>query len=191
MKKAGFLKQLRRAMRNYPSDTVSKTLDYYDEIISDRIEEGLSEEQAVAAMESIDKIISAIPENSAKQSAKQHKGRKTALLILGFPIWFPLLIAGCAVLLALFAVMLALIISLSAVMLAIAVSSAATLLTGIWMLINGNAAQALTLIGGALCAGGLCCISARPFALLERTLSGSFSSMFRQLRKQIHQKRGI
>ena len=190
MKKARFLKQLRRAMRNYPSDTVSRTLDYYDEMINDRIEEGLSEEQAVSAMESIDKIVSAIPDDTAGQSAKQRKGRQTALLILGFPIWFPLLIAGFAVMLALFAVILALILSLAAVMLALAVSSAATLMAGILTLINGNAAQGLILIGGALCAGGLFCVSVRPFALLERTLSGSFSGMFRQLRKQFHQKRG-
>lgn len=43
-----FLHQLRIRLAQLPEDEVQKRLDYYAEIIDDMIEDGISEEEAVA-----------------------------------------------------------------------------------------------------------------------------------------------
>lgn len=48
MKKEQFIKNLRYSLRKLKKDEREKYLAYYEEIISDMIENGVSEEEAVA-----------------------------------------------------------------------------------------------------------------------------------------------
>ena len=65
MTKQEFLKALWTKLSELPKDDVEQSLDYYAEMIEDRIESGLSEEEAVAAVGTVDeaaaKIISEVP----------------------------------------------------------------------------------------------------------------------------------
>ena len=50
MRKQEFLVQLRKGLSGLPQDEIEERLTFYEEMLDDRIEEGLSEEQAVLAV---------------------------------------------------------------------------------------------------------------------------------------------
>lgn len=56
MLKKGFLKKLGKALDTLPADERRKTLDYYSELIDDRVEAGAAEEDAVSAMGDVNAI---------------------------------------------------------------------------------------------------------------------------------------
>ena len=173
MNRAKFLRSLKRALRAYPRDSVQKTLDYYDEMISDRMEDGLSEAQAIAALGSIEDIVQSLPQTEGtepKPASQRKRGWNTALLVLGFPLWLPLLIAFFAVLLAGVVVLLAAMPCLFVAVLALAAAVLWAGAAGLYQLFNLNWAQALCLFGGALSCAGLSCLLYTPVMRLERAL---------------------
>lgn len=60
MTKSEFLHRLREGLSGLPQSDVDERLMFYSEMIEDRIEEGMSEEEAVAGIGNIDDIISEI-----------------------------------------------------------------------------------------------------------------------------------
>ena len=171
MNRAKFLRSLERALRAYPRDSVQKTLDYYDEMISDRMEDGLSEEQAVNALGSIEDIVHSLPQAETPVPAgRRRKGWSTALIVLGFPLWLPLLIAFFALLLSGLIVLLAAIVCLFALELALAAAAVWAAAAGLYQLLKLNWAQALCLFGGALSCAGLSCLLFAPVMRSARAL---------------------
>ena len=161
MKKQEFLKKLRIKLSGLPSDEIEGRLEFYSEMIDDRIEEGVSEELAVGDIGDINdiaaQILSEIPLRKIvrEKFRKQRKLEtwKTVLLIMGFPVWLPLLISAVAVVFSIFVSLCAVVISLWAVDL----SLAACLIGGIGgfviSLFTGEVASgALVLAAGMICA---------------------------------------
>ena len=106
MTKLDFILTLNEKLSDLPKKEVKERLSFYIEMIEDRIEDGISEEEAVAEVGDIDKIVKAIKEeySHSKKSAPQKapkrrlKGIEVVLLILGSPIWLSLIIgAFCTV----------------------------------------------------------------------------------------------
>ena len=128
MTKNEFLSELRRLIDQLPPQDVQKSLDFYAEIIDDRIESGMSEEEAVAAMAPFDEITEQILMDIPLPRLVKAKLRPSralrvweiVLLILGSPLWFPLLISAFAVVFSVYAVFWSVILSLYAVDLAFA-----------------------------------------------------------------------
>ena len=60
MSKQEFLVQLRKGLSGLPQDDIEERLTFYSEMIDDRMEEGLSEEDAVYEIGDIDELISQI-----------------------------------------------------------------------------------------------------------------------------------
>ena len=110
MNKQAFLAQLRKELSHIPPAEREEQILFYSEMIDDRMEEGLSEEQAVAQIGRVEDIAAQIAAERAgdkaphpeKKSARRRVGGETALLIAGFPLWLPLLLAAFAVALALY-----------------------------------------------------------------------------------------
>ena len=102
MKKQEFLDKLEKKISGLPKDDIKERLEFYSEMIDDRMEEGLSEEDAVAQIGLVDDVVSDIARETplfklVKEKAKpkrKMRGWEILLLILGFPLWFPLLITG-------------------------------------------------------------------------------------------------
>ena len=123
MTKLQFLFSLRDKLSTLPQDDVEERLRFYSEMIEDRMEEGLSEEEAVSAVGTVDEISAQIlaelpPVKLTK--GKEPQNRKTTtreipLVLLGSPIWLSLLIAAFAIILSLYISLWALIISLWAI----------------------------------------------------------------------------
>ena len=112
MNKYEFLEQLKKQLKTRPNRDVNERINFYEEMIDDRIEEGLTEEEAVLAVGTVEEIALQITEEI--QAAKTEKITPTkrklraweiALLILGAPLWGSLLIIAFAVGFILYAVL--------------------------------------------------------------------------------------
>ena len=128
MNKSDFLSSLSEKLSTLPQNELQKSLDYYSEIIEDRIEEGMSEDEAVAALGDMNIIAKNIlletplPTLIKAKIKPRHtlKFWEIILIILGFPVWFPLIIAFFAIVFSLYIAVWSVIISLWAAVLSIA-----------------------------------------------------------------------
>ena len=87
MNKQEFLCKLREALIGFPKQDVEDRLAFYSEMIDDRIEEGLTEEEAVFAIGSVDEveaqIVAEIPlVKIAKEKIKPKRRLKTWEMLL-------------------------------------------------------------------------------------------------------------
>lgn len=158
MGKKEFLDRLRNGLSGLPREDTEERLTFYSEMIDDRMEEGLSEEAAVAAVGAADEIAAQIIADSpmAKvQSKRQMKAWEIVLLALGAPIWFSLLIAAFSVLLAVVASLGAVIVSLWAVFGALVACSFGFVIAGIIFALGGNGLPGIAIIGAAFVCTGL------------------------------------
>ena len=175
MTKEQFLSELQNRLSFLPSSEVAPFISYYREMIEDRMEEGMSETDAVAGLGDIGRIVeviqyempvtslvvSSVREKTSEAKAKAEsrwpawgKGLVIALLIIGSPIWVSLLVAGLGLLVGLLAAKLAIIVAVAAVVLAMAVGSVAALVIGCANLFSQPAAG-IALIGAGLLGVGL------------------------------------
>lgn len=105
MNKTEFLDALRHALGKLPSYEVEQSIAFYAEMIDDRIEDGMSEQEAVAALGSVHAIAAQIVAETPpipKAIAKANTGSRTlniVLLAILSPIWVTLALAfACMVL---------------------------------------------------------------------------------------------
>lgn len=161
MRKQEFLQELRDGLTGLPKNDLEKRIAFYAEMIDDRVEEGLSEEEAVAAVGTVSDIILQVAEDYPEQmklSIKPKRKMSTTalvLLILGSPIWASLLIAAFAVVFSLIAALWAVIVSLWAVFGSLVACAPTIFLFSIGMLIGGNIFGGLAVMGGSIVCGGL------------------------------------
>ena len=116
-----------QGLSSLPQAEIEDRVSFYSEMINDRMEEGLSEEEAVAAIGSvetvIDQIIADVPLLSLIK-AKIKRTRKLSaweivLLAVGSPIWIALIAAAFAVVISVYASIWAGVVSLWATFVAL------------------------------------------------------------------------
>ena len=163
MTKAEFLAELRAAISGLPEADIEKSLDFYSEMIDDRVEDGLPEEEAVAALGSIEEIKTQILKDIPitkiiKEKVKPKRslsGLEITLLIVGFPIWLPLLISVAAVIFSVYVTLWSVIVVLYSVDLVFFAGAIAGVLGAIPILFIGNISAMLLVLGGGLVCAGL------------------------------------
>lgn len=162
MNKQEFITDLRAKLSGLPKQDIEERIDFYIEMIDDRVEEGLTQEDAVSQIGSVDEIaaqiIADIPlAKIAKERIKPKKrlGAWTlVLLILGSPIWLSLAIAAFAIILSLYVVLWSVIISLWAVFASLVGCALGGVLSGIGFAVLGHVLTGIAMISaGAVCAG--------------------------------------
>lgn len=147
MNKEVFLSALKNALGSLPRKERKKTLDFYSEMINDRLEEGLSEEAIFSEIGTPEAIAAQVLSELPKKPRKKISVWVIVLLILGAPLWLPLLIAAAAV-------VMAVLISLFAIELSLALCGVAGVLGGLILLLLWKPLAALALIGpGLVCLG--------------------------------------
>lgn len=181
MTKQEFLDTLRAGLTGLTEADASERITFYSEMLDDRIEEGLSEEAAVAQIGSVDEIVASIlaeiPQKqkdvitrvdkpthhqaTPKKEEKKHMGTwQIILLILGFPLWLPLLIAAFAVVISLIAVLWSVVGTLwGALFGTLAGVGLGVTLFGLFCIVGGK-----WVIGTALFGAGLACTGLAVFA---------------------------
>ena len=163
MNKSEFLAELREGLAGLPQDDVEERIAFYNEMIDDRMEEGITEDEAVGTIGGVDAIVSQtvadIPlAKLVKEkitSKRTLKAWEIVLICLGFPLWFPLLIAASAVAFSLYVVAWSLIISLWAIEVSFVASAVACLVASAANIIRWNTVFGVTLIGAAVFLAGL------------------------------------
>lgn len=160
MTKEVFFLSLRDKLSVLSQKDMEEHLIFYSEMIDDRVEEGLSEEEAVAAVGSVEEIahqiLAAVPFEEEKTNKPKEYGKvwEIFLLILGSPLWLPLLIAGFAVAFSLYISLWAVIIFLWAVFISVAASAFALIVCGIGFPFGGFVLQGIAMLGaGLFCTG--------------------------------------
>lgn len=166
MTKEGFLAQLRQQLWALPEADRQNSLDYYAEMIDDRMEEGLSEEEAVAAIGNLEEIVQQIlgetprPPVEVKPEQKQQKlkqdNTKTwliILLVLGSPVWIPLLASAIGTVIGIYVSLWSVVIALYAAFLALAVSSVGCIVGSFFMF--GGVTGGIVAWGAAMVCAGL------------------------------------
>ncbi|MBO5088928.1 MAG: DUF1700 domain-containing protein [Lachnospiraceae bacterium] len=163
MNKSEFLAALRERLNGVPEEDINKSLDFYEEMIDDRVEDGMSEEEAVEALGSMEEIINQIlSEVSLPKLVKEKvrpkqtlKAWEVVLLVLGAPVWVPIVLALCSVVLSCYLVVWVMIISLYALDLSVAFSGLAMVVTAFVALVQGQFAVFGMMFGCGLMAVGL------------------------------------
>ena len=162
MTKYEFLTALRKGLNGLPQEDIEERLNFYSEMIDDRMEEGLSEAEAVAQIGPVECIVdqiiaetpfSRIVKEKVKPKWNLHGG-EILLLVLGFPLWFPLLIAAAAVVFSFYVVLWSLVISLWAVEIGLIAGAFGGFVLAVVLAFRGKWLSAGAMLGLALfCTG--------------------------------------
>lgn len=162
MNKQEFLDKLMARLQGLPKQEVEDRISFYIEMIDDRTEDGLTEEEAVSQLGSVDEIaaqiIADIPLTKIAKEKIKPKRRLRAweitLLVLGSPIWLSLAVAAVAVIISLYAVLWSMVISLWAVFASIIACAPFGVIAGVIFICIGNVHTGVAMIGaGLVCAG--------------------------------------
>lgn len=123
MTKNEFLGELKKALSKLKREEREKSVAYYRELLEDRVEEGLSEEAAVEQMEQISVIAERILGDAQERDALKPARSPWAivLLVIGSPLWIPILALIAALLLSMYAIAWAVILICFAVLAVLAV----------------------------------------------------------------------
>lgn len=181
MTKNEFLQFLRKRISHLPYSEVEKSITFYDECIDDRIEDGMSEQEAVANLGEIERIaenivtgisIPSLVKEKIKTSHEKSRNKTLwfVLAICGFPVWVPLVIAFSAVILAVYVVIWSAIVTLYATLAALAVSGIGGIISGAVCCINADSATGIAVIGMSIASIGLFVMSFKPVLWITKKL---------------------
>ena len=163
MLKEEFLCRLQKALAGLPREEIDERMSFYGEMLDDRMEEGCPEEEAVAALGSPEDAAAAIiaetPLPKIVRERLRPKKKRSAweitLLLLGAPLWLPLLAAAVTVLIAVYAALWACLLALWACDVALILAMPGGIAAGILAWGKGFLPGGLALIAGGLVCGGL------------------------------------
>ena len=172
MRKDEFLAVLRKSLAALPAADLGERLEFYREVIEDSMDEGLSEEEAVAQIGSPEQVVMQIlmeyaeilaedtvaeaPSATPQQIPKRRmRTWEIVLLAVGSPIWISLLAAAFAVAVSLGAAALAVFVSVWAGLIGIAAGAIYGIGMAVIATVKVQGAAGLALLGMALFCGGL------------------------------------
>ena len=197
MNKQDFLTRLREGLAGLPQEEIAERVSFYHEMIDDRVEDGLSEEEAVAEIGPVETVIRQIVAETplprlVKEKMKSNRRLRAweiVLLVLGSPLWLALLIAAAAVVFAVYLVIWAVVASLWAVELALSFAVFTQVVGGIMGFCEGKLDLGLAVIGFGLFLAGLaillffgCVALTKGAAKLTKKIALGIKSLF--LRKE-------
>ena len=193
MLKQEFLNALREGLNGLPEADIEERLTFYGEMIDDRIEEGRTEEEAVNEIGPVDEVVQQIVAETpltrlVKEKIKPKRRMRAweiVLLILGFPLWFPLLVAAGAVVLALYVTLWSLVIALWAIEVAFIVSAVALLCGAVVFFVSGHGLAGMFALGAALILAALsiflffgCVAASKGTVLLAKKIVIGIKNLF-------------
>ena len=177
MTKHDFLEGLSERLRSMPDEEKNERLEFYAEIIDDYIDDGLTEDEAVAKIGSLDEVAlriteltpAASDETLSKKVKREEKAQKSkephekrglgvrtiTLLAISSPLWIVLLAAAFAVVITVYASLWAILISLWSLPVSLAISAVAAPVAFVVFIVQGFPIAALGTLGAGFFALGL------------------------------------
>ncbi len=162
MRKQKFLAELEAGLSGLPREDIEERLTFYSEMIDDRMEEGLSEEQAATEIGTVEEVVARIVAETplSKLVREKVKPKRTlqaweiVLLVLGSPIWFSLAIAALSVIFAAYVVVWAFVVTMWALEISLAACFLGGMITSVAFWFQGNIPAGAAMFGtGIFCAG--------------------------------------
>lgn len=162
MNKQEFLTKLRKGLSGLPQGDIEERLAFYSEMIDDRMEDGLSEEDAVTEIGNVDEIISQIITDIplSKLVKEKIKPKRTlsaweiVLLTLGCPIWLSVLIVAIALIFSVYIMMWSAVVFLWSMEASLIAVSLEGIVSAAVFVFKGNGLTGLAMLGvGIICAG--------------------------------------
>ena len=163
MRKQDFIKELRINLSFLPKEEIEDRISFYSELIDDKIEEGLKEEDAIKSIgnvnEIVDQIINDMPLSKIAKDKIKPKRKLSALevtlIIIGSPIGLSRLLSLVAVLFSLYIVGWSVVISIWAIFISLISALVAGIALTIISLFSNSALVALSYLGATLIILGL------------------------------------
>ena len=199
MTKREFLSRLNEGLSGLPQEDAAGRLAFYSEMIDDRIEDGLSEEEEVAGIGPVEKIVAQIIEETPLTTLAKEKLRpkrrlrvwETVLLVLGSPLWLSLLLTAFAAVLTVYLVIWVLVLSLWIVDLAFFAAFLGGLIAGVLFFTGSGILSGLPVLGAGLVFAGLsiflfflCRETTKCAAVLTKKIGSKIKSSFKGRRTQ-------
>ena len=162
MNKKQFIETLRNKLSKFPQKEVDDSVNFYSEMIDDKIEDGISEEDAVKEIGDIDNIVSLIVADIpltkiVKEKIKPKRKFKTweiVLLVIGSPLWLSLLVSAIAVVFSVYVSLWAVVVALWAGTISIIAVGAYEIIYGIIMMFVSDTFINLSILSlGVVCIG--------------------------------------
>ncbi len=193
MSKQEFLALLRKELSGLPKSDVEERLTFYGEMIEDRIEEGFSEDEAVAAIGSVQNIVAQVVAEIpfAKIAKERLKPKRRlnvweiVLLALGSPIWISLLIAVFAVILSFYISLWSVIISLWAVFVSLIACAIGGIPACAVFVTGGKIASGIAMLAAAIVCAGIsifmfygCLIATKGILILTKKIALCIKNCF-------------
>lgn len=157
MNKQEFLSELKNRLAGIPQKDIDQTIEFYEELILDKMEEGQLEEEAIASLDSIDEIVKAtlsnvsIPKLVKEKFAPKRSLKTWEIVVIAATsiIWVPLAIALLSIILSLYVGLWSGVIALAASTVSVGALSL-IIVGGILDLCTGHVASGIFTIGLAL-----------------------------------------
>lgn len=162
MTKSEFINALRGCLAGIPEDEINSTVDFYCEMIDERMEEGFSEEDAVLAAGAPEQIAERIrresgskPESKPIKKKRRMKPWEIVLLVVGSPLWVSLGAVAIVIILSLYIVVWSLLLVLYSVTVSFGAGVIAGVFSAVMMFAAGTFPVAAVYLGAALLCAGL------------------------------------
>ncbi len=157
MNKIEFAAELERLLQDLPDEERKRSVDFYSEMIDDRMEDGESEEAAVAGLGSPRSVADGIMENAAGSISRRRKidSWMIVLAVMASPIWLPILVSAAAVVLSLFVSVWSVILSFAAAAIGIAAGAVGGAGVSVVMFVTQPLADAVFILGCSIMLAGV------------------------------------
>lgn len=152
MKQNEFLNELKNYLSNIPKDEQKRIIEYYSEIINDKIDDGQDEEKVISELSS-PKIIAKSVIDDYQENENKNKFKKSKSKNIGKIIWFSILIPFAFVAVVFLGAMIALFLLTSLLMV---IEGLAYFISGFFILVQSFSAGVFQLgVGLTFCALGI------------------------------------
>ncbi len=182
MTKSEFVSALSARLAHLPQQERDKATTYYSEIVEDRMEDGMGEEEAVAALGSVEEAAQSAMLDmplpvlvKARVNESRDKARSRTLWIVlavaGAPFWLPVAASLAGTFFGLYLTLWGLIVTLFAVLLALGVAGLTGSVGGVAGLFTVSVPAGLFAIGASLAILGVALFLFKPVCLIAKWLA--------------------
>lgn len=202
MNKELFLQQLRVRLQYLPPLEQQRTLSYYEEMIADRMEDGISEQEAVAALGPIENIVKDTYEDLGFTQLLQANMRMNTtnkisdkilialIIFITAPFWLTFAVLAFSILISIAAVIFSLFIAFVAVIFAFGISAIACLAAFVIFIIHGQPLAALFVFGLMLVVAAITIALAPTIPTVGRGTMKVVKEIFRSAKKPLADRVG-
>jgi uncharacterized membrane protein len=199
VKKYEFLAELERQLDGLAPEDIKASLDYYAEMIDDRVDDGMTEEKAIDSIgtptEAAARMLEDMPVSKlvrARVKSKKSLGALgITLIIIGSPIWASLAIAALAIIISVAAVAFAAWVSIWSVFVALAGVAVGCTLGFPFVIINNGAGLGIAALGVGLFAGGLAIFTFIGCVALSKRLGRGIVKLLAFIKRKIIRKEAV